>query len=145
MMNKQPKNTFRSLNAVRSYYFKYDRASNTEYRIFSDGTKEVVQSGNQSQSGDIDEHIDWDAFAHKIASTYDCKVKELMDLNWKDWRIIRNLNFRWWKFWKLWTYFKLKRKIANYKDKMSKDNLKFIDIDRAMTLALQDKSHGNGN
>jgi hypothetical protein len=120
----------------RAYVIKYDHKEKIEYRVFPDGRKEVIQSTNGVSTDAPSENMDWDAFAYKIARAYDGKVKNLMERNWKDWRVVRRLNFRWWRVWKLWSYFKLKREIAGYKDKMSRDELRFAEIDRVTTLAV---------
>jgi hypothetical protein len=120
----------------RSYVIKYDHEAKIEYRVFPDGRKEVIQSTNGVNTDAPSENMDWDAFAYKIARAYDGKVAALMERDWKKWRVVNRLNFRWWKVWKLWAYYKLYREIAEYKAKMAKDELRFAEIDRVTTLAI---------
>ena len=135
MAAENEKGIVRSLSGGRSYFFQYDREAGIEYRVFSDGTKEVVQTDNPSNKDAPKEEVDWDALAYKIAKKYDDKVATIRALPWFEWKMVKNLNFRWWKLWKLRKYLKMRKEILGYNDKMSRDELRFAEIDRCMALA----------
>lgn len=125
-----------------SYVYRTDKDESSpyfgkQYKLFLNGEKKgkkeyLVYSPDP-------ERIHRDGYVMKTAKLYDSKVEKLMALSWWKWRATPNDRIGDQRHWynplrwirKLLTYFEIKK----YKQAMSEDKLKFIEIDQLIRLS----------